>query len=111
MSPSVQDGLLSVARAVQRLGPWAGRPHVDTLVGSRHSNMKELRFKAHDGREEWRAAFAFDTDRNAVVLVAGAKHGVSEARFYRTLIAKADRRFDDHLARLRNESRGTSRRP
>ncbi len=58
--------------------------------------MKELRFDAADGA--WRAAFAFDALRQAVVLVAGDKSGVSQARFYRTLIATADKRFDAHLA-------------
>jgi hypothetical protein len=34
------------------------RNHADTLKGSKHANMKELRFEASGG--EWRAAFAFD---------------------------------------------------
>ncbi len=76
-----------------------GPPRVDTLKGSRHANMKELRFSAADG--EWRAAFAFDTARKAVLLVAGDKSGTSEGRFYRDLIRKADNRFDTHLRRLR----------
>jgi hypothetical protein len=48
----------------------------------------------------WRVAFAFDPMREAVLLVAGDKSGGSEARFYRTLIATADRRFDLHLSSL-----------
>lgn len=61
--------------------------------------MKELRFNAADG--VWRAAFAFDPKRKAIVLVAGDKSGGSQTRFYRELIGKADARFDAHLARLR----------
>jgi hypothetical protein len=60
--------------------------------------MKELRFNADDG--VWRAAFAFDPERQAILLVAGDKSGSNERRFYRQLIQKADERFDDHLARL-----------
>jgi len=63
--------------------------------------MKELRFDASDG--VWRVAFAFDPRRKAVLLVAGDKSGVSEKRFYRQLIQKADRRFDDHLSRIKKE--------
>lgn len=59
--------------------------------------MKELRFDAADGI--WRFAFAFDPKRKAIVLCGGDKSGVSEKRFYRRLIAKADTRFDAHLAR------------
>ena len=33
--------------------------------------------------------------------LAGDKSGVSGARFYKQLIAKADKRFDAHLARLK----------
>jgi hypothetical protein len=74
-----------------------GRPHVDTLKGSKHANMKELRFEADGG--VWRVAFAFDPKRRAVILVAGDKVGVAQARFYKALIAKADRRFAEHLER------------
>ena len=83
---------------LETFGPQLGRPHVDTLKGSKHGNMKELRFEAADG--VWRAAFAFDAKRRALVLVAGdkAKAGASEKRFYRSLIARADARFDSHLA-------------
>jgi hypothetical protein len=72
------------------------RPHADTLKGSRHMNMKELRCRASDGT--WRVAYAFDPDREAILLVAGDKSGGSERRFYRRLVAKADERFDRHLA-------------
>lgn len=48
-------------------------------------------------------AFAFDTKRKVVLLVAGDKSGRSETRFYRELIRKADERFDAHLARVKVE--------
>lgn len=92
----VQTAMLAKARMLEYFGPQLGRPHVDTLEGSKHANMKELRFDAADG--VWRAAFAFDPHRQAVILVAGDKSGMSEKRFYRSLISKADRRFDDYLA-------------
>ena len=50
---------------------------------------------------EWRVAFAFDTKRKAILLVAGDKSGVGERRFYREMIRKADDRFDAHQARLK----------
>ena len=79
---------------------WDG-PRVDTLAGSRYTNMKELRFRGAGG--EWRVAFAFDMKRAAILLAAGNKSGVSQKRFYRGLIRKADRRFDAHVARLGKE--------
>ncbi len=94
----VQIEILAMSRLLQEFGPQLGRPRVDTLNGSRHANLKELRFSAADG--EWRVAFAFDTQRKAILLVAGDKSGGSEARFYKSLIRKADERFDAHMARL-----------
>ena len=60
--------------------------------------MKELRFEADDG--VWRFAFAFDPNRKAVLLVGGDKSGVSEQRFYRQIIKKADNRFDAHISKI-----------
>jgi DNA-binding XRE family transcriptional regulator len=45
----VQDELLAHAALLEQFGPQLGRPRVDTLNGSRHSNMKELRFDASGG--------------------------------------------------------------
>ena len=95
----VQDAILARIILLEREGPRLGRPHADTLKGSRHTNMKELRCTAGDG--VWRIAYAFDPDRKAILLTAGSKSGRSEKRFYRQLIAKADERFDRHLARRR----------
>jgi len=93
----VQDAILARALLLEREGPSLGRPHTDTMTGSRHANMKELRCNAAHG--VWRIAFAFDPDRQAILLVGGDKSGGSEKRFYKQLIARADERFDRHLAK------------
>jgi len=104
LDPEVQDELIAQLRIVEQFGTLAKRPRVDTLNGSKHANMKELRFSAAGG--EWRVAFAFDLARRAVVLVAGDKSGEgNEQRFYKALIATADRRFDAHLGRLKAKRR------
>jgi hypothetical protein len=95
----VQDSILIMAGLLAKIGPGLKRPHADTLNGSKHANMKELRCRAEDG--VWRIAFAFDPERRAILLAAGDKAGVSEKRFYKILIATADRRFDTHLSTLR----------
>lgn len=101
---AVQTELLAVARLLAEYGPQLGRPYVDTLKGSKHANMKEMRFSAADG--EWRAAFAFDPERKAILLVAGDKSGGGQKRFYKQLIAKADRRFSDPLENLKSVKEG-----
>jgi hypothetical protein len=103
LSEAVQDEVLAHAKLLEQFGPTIGRPRVDTLKGSKHANMKELRFDADDG--VWRVAFAFDPKRRAVLLVAGDKSGGSEDRFYRQLLRTADKRFDEHLKGLKNKER------
>ena len=101
LQEEVRLEILALSLLLQTFGPQLGRPRVDTLNGSRHANMKELRFAAANG--QWRVAFAFDPRRKAILLVAGDKSGVAEKRFYRELIRKADERFDAHLARQKRE--------
>ena len=94
-SSAVREEIAALALLLRRFGPSLRRPHCDTLKGSKHTNMKELRFTLPDG--EWRVAFAFDPRRSAILLVAGNKSGMNERRFYRQLIRTADARFEAHL--------------
>jgi hypothetical protein len=95
LGETVQDELLAMARLLGEFGPQLGRPHADTLKGSKFANMKELRFAADGG--VWRVAFAFDPEREGILLVAGDKSGGSEQKFYKRLIGKADVRYRSHL--------------
>lgn len=95
----VQDEILAMMVLLETFGPTLGRPHADTLAGSRHANMKELRFRVAGG--VWRVAFAFDPVRDGILLVAGDKAGMAQGRFYQRLISRADRRFAQHLKSLK----------
>jgi hypothetical protein len=103
MSDPVRQKFAALALILEQLGPQLRRPLVDTLKGSKHSNMKELRFDADGG--VWRVAFAFDLRRRAILLVGGDKSGASKQKFYRWLIDIADRRFDRHLDSLKTEQK------
>jgi hypothetical protein len=101
LAKDVQTEILALSLVLEEFGPQLGRPRVDTLNGSRYANMKELRFNA--ARGEWRVIFAFDPRQRAILLVAGDKAGVSQKKFYRELIRKADTRFGKHLAQVARE--------
>ena len=103
----VQDELLATSSWLERFGPQTGRPWVDTLKGSHFANMKELRFDAADGI--WRVAFAFDPKRRAILLMAGDKSGISEKKFYKNLIEKADLRYARHLTKLNDADQNLNR--
>jgi hypothetical protein len=70
-SHETQRSAANVIAALELVGPTLGRPQVDTLQGSKHRNMKELRFVTQDGA--WRIAFAFDPARQAILLAGGNK--------------------------------------
>ena len=64
----------TVAAAVEYLaehGPMLGRPFVETIAGSRHPNLKELRPRGGN----LRILFAFDPRRMAIMLIGGDKSG------------------------------------
>jgi DNA-binding transcriptional regulator YiaG len=82
-------------------GPQLGRPLVDTVIGSRQKNMKELR-PGSSGRSELRVLFAFDTERQAIPLVAGDKAG-NWKKWYTANVAVPDDRLTEHLDRLDKE--------
>ena len=103
MAKPLQDELLAHALLLRDFGPRLGRPTVDTLKGSKHTNMKEMRF-AWAG-EVWRVAFAFDPKRQAILLVGGDKGGADQRRFYKRLISTADERFNGHLSSLKASSK------
>lgn len=97
-----QDSYEQVIAALELLaerGPQLGRPLVDTVVRSRHRNMKELR-PGSSGRSELRILFAFDPERHAILLVAGDKAG-NWTKCYKTNIPIADDVFGNHLRILK----------
>jgi len=82
-----------VERAIDMLearGPTLGRPLVDSINGSRHPNMKELRAGSV------RILFAFDPSRQAILLVAGDKRNRWRS-WYREAVPLADERYERWL--------------
>ncbi|MGB7686000.1 MAG: type II toxin-antitoxin system RelE/ParE family toxin, partial [Solirubrobacterales bacterium] len=74
-----QRKVVASVEALQELGPTTGRPLVDSVEGSRHSNMKELRVT-----QTMRIFFAFDPQRVAILLIGGDKAGKTK-RFYKRM--------------------------
>lgn len=93
---SVQDAIMAAADLIARRGPDLRMPHARQLKGSKHTNMKELRFNAAGG--VWRLAFAFDSNRQAVLLAIVNKVGKKQNAVYKRLTDTADRRYDLHIA-------------
>jgi hypothetical protein len=94
-----EQGAIAIAvEALEERGPALGRPFVDTIKGSRHPNMKELRPRG----ETIRILFAFDPHRSAILLIGGDKRD-RWIEWYAEMIPVADRLYDDHLGELYGE--------
>ncbi len=92
---------ISVAAKVDLLeeeGPSLGRPHVDTLKGSKLTNLKELIIQ-HAGNP-YRVIFAFDPRRTAILLLGGRK---ADSKWYRTAIPEAEKMYERYLEEIKDE--------
>lgn len=92
--------VLAALDALSVDGPALGRPFVDTVKGSRYANLKELRPRGGN----LRLLFAFDTERQGIVLVAGDKTN-NWSRWYRVNIPIADDRLQEHLEGIASKTR------
>jgi hypothetical protein len=101
LPPADRVCILQDVELLREFGPRLGRPHVDTLKGSRHANLKELRSR-HSGHQ-YRTLFAFDPKQRAALLIGGDKVGQDEGRFYQVLIKQADAIYDRHLVQVAKE--------
>lgn len=99
LSERQQDAMRADIEVLEQMGPHLGRPYVDSIHGSRHANMKELR--TISGRRHIRSFFAFDPRRAAILLIGGDKTG--DKGFYGRMVPLADDLFDQHMRQLRKE--------
>ena len=100
LSEDEQHAIDQRVRLLQDRGPDLGRPYVDVVKRSRHSNMKEL--IVPEGSSEFRVLFAFDLQRAALLLILGDKspHDPTTPNWnawYDTMVPIADDLFDKHL--------------
>lgn len=96
LSADQQKQVAASVHLLAERGPGLARPAVDTVTGSRHPNMKELRIGTI------RVLFIFDPRRAAILLIAGNKRGRWQ-EFYDEMLPLADDLYDEHLDELRTE--------
>lgn len=96
------DNVIAALEQPEEHGPVTRRPFVDTLEGSEHPNMKELRSRTTSGGAHIPMLFAFDIQSRAIMLVAGDKAG-NWTKWYATNIPVADRLFTEHQRKLKKK--------
>ena len=98
LSEQEQEAVTAAVEALEDRGPALGRPFVDVIQASRHSNMKELRPRGG----HIRVMFAFDPRRTAILLIGGDKTGQWES-WYQEMVPIADVLYDEHLPEIEKE--------
>jgi len=96
-----QTSVDSVVGLLEARGPNLPFPYSSSVSSSRHGGMRELRIQ-HQGRP-YRVLYAFDPRRIALLLIGGSK--VGDDRWYDRVVPVADRLYDAHLERLREQER------
>ncbi len=96
LSVEEQESIKAAVEILEQRGPGLGRPLVNTVKGSRHANMKELRAAMI------RVLFAFNPKRTAILLIGGDKRDRWQD-FYAQMIPLADDLLDEHLKELETE--------
>ena len=88
--------ILSKIYLLEEYGPNLGRPHADTIKGSKKlTNLKELRIKT-DGHV-FRVAYIFDPERTGILLTGGDKKGKNQKKFYKDLIRESEQIYSAYL--------------
>jgi hypothetical protein len=98
LADGLADAVDAAVELLTQLGPALGRPHADTLKGTRHPNLKELRI-GYRG-DAYRVLFAFNPLRTAILLLGGRK---SDRKWYKKAIAMAEKLYEKHLEELQRE--------
>ena len=87
---------------LEEYGPNLGRPHADTLKGSKTlANLKELRAKTDI--HLFRVAYVFDPERKGLLLTGGDKKGKDQKKFYKDLIREAELIYAAYLEKKTNK--------
>jgi hypothetical protein len=93
LSKKEQDAVDRYVGLLEAKGVTLGHPYSSALNGTKLP-LRELRVQA--GGQPLRPIYAFDLERNAVLLIGGNKTG--DDRFYERIIPEAERIWREYLA-------------
>lgn len=96
LDSQAKKDIFASIETLKTFGHRLGRPHVDTLKGSKISNLKELRVRSL-GRP-YRILFVFDQKRRIFLIIGGDK--AKDKKFYEHMIANAQKIYFKFLKEL-----------
>jgi hypothetical protein len=93
LDDSAADDIEAGIGLLENRGVAIGFPYSSAIKGASFA-LRELRIQSQ-GRP-LRVFYAFDSARQAVVLIGGDKTGISNARFYATMVPLAERIWKEY---------------
>ena len=103
LSERDQEPVVHAVKLLEEAGIALPFPHSSAIAGSKIA-MRELRIKSRG--KQIRVFYAFDAERQAVLLIAGNK--VGKKRFYDEMVPRAERLWDEYLAEVSKPTGRTS---
>ena len=96
----MQRSRLRAGYSSARIRSQLPRPYADTLKGSKHKNLKELRSQTE--KHVLRVTYYFDSVRNGFLLTGSDKKGKNQKKFYKDLIAESEIIIEKHEHEFQN---------
>lgn len=100
LSELVQEKCAVVVDLLTREGLNLGFPYSSSIRGSAHA-LRELRIQC--GGHPYRILYAFDPQRNALLILGGDKTG--NDRWYEENVPRAERIYEQYLKEIEEESK------
>ncbi len=89
LDEKAQNDIIADIILLEKVGPTLSRSKSDTLYNSKLSNLKKLR--TQHKRKPYRSLYAFDPNREAIMLLGGNKAG--KKRWYKENVPIAEARY------------------
>jgi hypothetical protein len=99
LSNKEQGDIVAVVNLLIEKGTALPFPYSSSIVGSKYSQMRELRVQSSG--KPLRIFYAFDPRRTAILIIGGDKTG--DDRFYDKYIPIADKLYDIYLEEIEKE--------
>jgi len=96
LSAEEQTRVNATVLLLEKQGATLSFPFSSKASTSQYAHMRELRIQ-YEGRP-YRVLYAFDPNRDALLLIGGDKTG--NARWYEIFVPVADRLYGEHLKEL-----------
>jgi hypothetical protein len=98
LSPKHQEATDRIIQLLEINGVRLGFPYSSGIEGCKYA-FRELRI--HSGSHAIRVIYAFDPNRDALLILGGDKTGKKEKRFYKRLISQCEALWERYLLELK----------